>query len=181
VSPFCPSFLPQPRVYFRNHLLLPSFAARDARSPEPNPRPFKRLQPLCPLFPAAVLCFQWLAASFPKTPGWGYLCATSVRSAPLYPEPQRVRYRLPLLSRPFVFILLQTPSSTTPSVSHPCKTLGVSPTAVPSFQTSSSFARPSVSVYVLFIRGAIVSFGDAGPTYRTGLPPVAREGSHEVL
>src|SRR6266849_5292459 len=36
-------------------------------------------------------------------------------------------------------------------------------------------------VYVLFRLDAIVSFGDEEPTYRTRLPPVAREGSHEVL
>src|SRR6266478_4533498 len=39
-----------------------------------NPRPFNLLQPLCSLFAAPVLCFQQLAASFPKTPGVG-LCA----------------------------------------------------------------------------------------------------------
>ena len=37
----------------------------------PNPRPFNLLQPLASLFAAPVLCFQQLAASFAKTPGWG--------------------------------------------------------------------------------------------------------------
>jgi len=37
----------------------------------PNSRRFNRLQPLYALFPTPVLCFQQLAASFPKTPGWG--------------------------------------------------------------------------------------------------------------
>ncbi len=32
---------------------------------------FKRLQPLCPLSPTSILCFQQLRASFCKTPGWG--------------------------------------------------------------------------------------------------------------
>jgi hypothetical protein len=32
---------------------------------------FKRLQPLCPLSPTPILCFQQLRASFCKTPGWG--------------------------------------------------------------------------------------------------------------
>src|SRR5467141_983710 len=36
-----------------------------------NSRPFNLLQPLCSLFSTPVLCFQQLAASFPKTPGWG--------------------------------------------------------------------------------------------------------------
>src|SRR6266446_9845554 len=36
-----------------------------------NPRLFNRLQPLGSAFPTRVLCFQQLAASFPKTPGVG--------------------------------------------------------------------------------------------------------------
>src|SRR5258707_364142 len=36
-----------------------------------NPRPFNLLQPLASPFATPVLCFQQLAASFPKTPGWG--------------------------------------------------------------------------------------------------------------
>jgi hypothetical protein len=36
-----------------------------------NPRPFNLLQPLASPFATPVLCFQPLAASFPKTPGWG--------------------------------------------------------------------------------------------------------------
>jgi hypothetical protein len=31
------------------------------------------LPPLCRLLPAPVLCFQSLGASFPKTPGWGWV------------------------------------------------------------------------------------------------------------
>src|SRR5712692_7291079 len=45
--------------------LLPS------RRSSPKSRPLNLLQPLSPLFPAPVLCFQQLAASFPKTPGVG--------------------------------------------------------------------------------------------------------------
>src|SRR6202158_5373287 len=37
----------------------------------PNSRPVNLLQPLFPCSVAPVLCFQQLAASFPKTPGWG--------------------------------------------------------------------------------------------------------------
>jgi hypothetical protein len=37
----------------------------------PNSCLINRLEPLCFLFPTPVLCFQQLAASFPKTPGWG--------------------------------------------------------------------------------------------------------------
>ncbi len=36
-----------------------------------NPRLFNSLQPLYGLFPTPLLCFQQLAASFPKSPGWG--------------------------------------------------------------------------------------------------------------
>src|SRR5260370_16454294 len=43
------------------------------RHSTPNSRPFNRLQPLCSLLPAPVLCFQSFAASFPKTPGVGVL------------------------------------------------------------------------------------------------------------
>jgi len=42
-----------------------------SRHSTPNPRRFNHLQPLCPLFPTPILCFQQLAASFPKTPGVG--------------------------------------------------------------------------------------------------------------
>ena len=31
------------------------------------------LSSLCALFRTRLLCFQWFAASFRKTPGWGYL------------------------------------------------------------------------------------------------------------
>ena len=37
----------------------------------PKSRPFNLLQPLGSLFPTPALCFQQLAASFPKTPGVG--------------------------------------------------------------------------------------------------------------
>jgi len=37
----------------------------------PNSRPVNPLQPLCRYSVAPVLCFQQLAASFHKTPGWG--------------------------------------------------------------------------------------------------------------
>src|ERR1700687_514693 len=42
-----------------------------SRRSGPNSRPVNLLQPLSSLFAAAVLCFQQLAASFHKTPGWG--------------------------------------------------------------------------------------------------------------
>ena len=42
-----------------------------ARHSSPNPRPVNLLQPLLPYSAASALCFQQLAASFPKTPGWG--------------------------------------------------------------------------------------------------------------
>ena len=55
------------RVLSRKNLCCPS------RHSTPNSRPFNRLQPLCSLLPAPVLCFQSFAASFPKTPGVGVL------------------------------------------------------------------------------------------------------------
>jgi len=54
-------------VLSRKNLSYPS------RHSTPNSRPFNRLQPLCSLLPAPVLCFQSFAASFPKTPGVGVL------------------------------------------------------------------------------------------------------------
>src|SRR6266478_2566313 len=42
-------------------------------------------QPLCALFSSAALSFQSLAASFRKTPGWGYLRAASAPSTPARP------------------------------------------------------------------------------------------------
>src|ERR1700719_3052017 len=42
-----------------------------SRRPDPNSRPVNLLQPLVSLFPTPVLCFQQLAASFPKSPGVG--------------------------------------------------------------------------------------------------------------
>jgi hypothetical protein len=45
-----------------------SYRSRHSR---PNSRPVNLLQPLFPCSVAPVLCFQQLAASFPKIPGWG--------------------------------------------------------------------------------------------------------------
>src|SRR5216684_4956889 len=53
------------RVLSRRNLSYPS------RRSTPNYRPVNLLRPLHPLFATPVLCFQQLAASFPKTPGWG--------------------------------------------------------------------------------------------------------------
>ena len=52
-------------VLFRRNLSYPS------RRSSPKSRPFNLLQPLSSLFAAPLLCFQQLAASFPKTPGVG--------------------------------------------------------------------------------------------------------------
>src|SRR5712691_3366438 len=52
-------------VLSRRNLSYPS------RRSSPNSRPFNLLQPLSPLSAAPLLCFQQLAASFPKTPGVG--------------------------------------------------------------------------------------------------------------
>jgi hypothetical protein len=52
-------------VSSRRNLSYPS------RRSSPNPRPINRLQPLFPYSVAPVLCFQQLAASFPKSPGVG--------------------------------------------------------------------------------------------------------------
>src|SRR6266481_9344860 len=53
------------RVLSRTNLAYPSHHS------SPKSRPFNLLQPLASPFAAPVLCFQPLAASFPKTPGWG--------------------------------------------------------------------------------------------------------------
>jgi hypothetical protein len=53
-------------------VLYRTSTANASRHSSPNPRPFNSLQPLCPQFPTPVLCFQSLAASFPKIPGVGY-------------------------------------------------------------------------------------------------------------
>ena len=49
----------------RTNLAYPSHPS------SPKSRSFNRLQPLCFLSAAPVLCFQQLAASFRKAPGWG--------------------------------------------------------------------------------------------------------------
>src|SRR6266852_3031177 len=54
--------------------------ADSSRRSSLNSRPFNRLQPLCASFPTPVLCFQSLAASFPKTPGVGVPSRPSGRS-----------------------------------------------------------------------------------------------------
>ena len=52
--------------------MLPRRNLADASRPSTlNPRLFNRLQPLSLPFPTPILCFQQLAASFPKTPGVG--------------------------------------------------------------------------------------------------------------
>ena len=123
------------------------------RHSSPNSWPFNLLQPLCSLFAAPVLCFQQLAASFPKTPGVGGT-PTLPRRASLPPSyaPRgasipcgltRLRI-LPVTTEvypantlslssvppwqsiycPFVFILLQNPFPANPLFSHLCKTPG---------------------------------------------------------
>ncbi len=68
------------RVLSRRNLSYPS------RHSSFNPRPVNLLQPLCSLFTAPVLCFQQLAASFPKTPGVGVPlrggCRTEAQKCP---------------------------------------------------------------------------------------------------
>src|SRR5258708_15652530 len=93
VSPFRPSFPPQPSVFSRPPLVLqPNFCAPGASS-------FlsmicRLLGSLCSLFRARFLCFHQLAASFRKIPGGvGYLGETSPPSASR-------RYPLPLLLSP---------------------------------------------------------------------------------
>jgi len=53
-------------VLSRRNLAVPS------RRSSPNSCLINHLEPLCFLFPTPVLCFQQLAASFPKIPGVGY-------------------------------------------------------------------------------------------------------------
>src|SRR6266403_497473 len=53
------------RVLSRTNLAYPSHHS------SPKSRPFNLLQPLASPFATPVLCFQQLAASFRKAPGWG--------------------------------------------------------------------------------------------------------------
>src|SRR5229473_2906136 len=64
---------------------FPMLARRSPYSPRRKPFPCIRLEPLCALFSSAALSFQSLAASFPKTPGWGYLRAGCAPSTPARP------------------------------------------------------------------------------------------------
>jgi hypothetical protein len=114
VSPFGPSFSPQPRVYPRSSL-LPTSHLRLPTSPRTLfshtyelPLPTDRFAG--PLFScnyellfSQLLCFDnhlrcplvLRDRSSAKTPRVGDLCETSAVSATLYPEPRRVRYHLP--------------------------------------------------------------------------------------
>ena len=79
--------------------------AQDVPTPtSANSFVYRQLQPLCSLFPTPILYFQSLAASFPKTPGWGYLCDSSALSASR-------RYRLPSFSFLLCFHTLTNPFS----------------------------------------------------------------------
>jgi hypothetical protein len=60
---------------------------------------FRYSQPLCPLSPTPILCFQQLRASFCKTPGWGGGTATPpLRSS----FPRHMRHVAPLSPVPSV-------------------------------------------------------------------------------
>jgi hypothetical protein len=129
VSPFRPSFSPQPRVY-------PSASSRSVLEHLPSrtnlvgpcPTPTLTLGPsiacrllnsLASLFATPVLCFQQLAASLPKIPGGGVsLRDNSARSAAL-------GYHFRPICTPFVFRTLQIPFAPTRLFSHPYKTPGV--------------------------------------------------------
>ena len=73
------------------------------------------LQPLGSPFAISVVCFQQLAASFDKTPGWGGTYATCPQGF------DAAAYRF---SSTFVFTNLQTPFSATPLLAHLYKTPG---------------------------------------------------------
>jgi hypothetical protein len=72
--------------------------------------PFIRLQPLCALFVAPVLCFQQLAASFHKTPGVG----VSPQSSPLESATSSLFFRAQLQQ---AFSKVAFRSASVPSVS----------------------------------------------------------------
>ena len=59
------------RSVVRLRVLSRTNLAYRSRHSSPKSRPFNLLRPLPSLFVAPVLCFQQLAASFGKTPGWG--------------------------------------------------------------------------------------------------------------
>jgi len=60
-----------------------------SRRSGPNSRPVNLLQPLFPCSVAPVLCFQQLAASFPKSPGWGVPKHVSLPTHQLAPSSLR--------------------------------------------------------------------------------------------
>src|ERR1700730_3570099 len=141
VSPFPPSFPPQPRVYPRastcsalDHVLSPTNLigphpiAAVTLSPSISCR---LLKSLASLFAIPVLCFQQLAASFHKIPGVGVphsrlllLCESSVLQTLFY--------------LPFVFNNLTNPffrkSRVSTSIQNP---RGVTRPAFPSFRRSA--------------------------------------------
>jgi hypothetical protein len=87
------------------------------RSGPTNSRPVNLLQPLASLFPTPVLCFQQLAASFPKIPGVvGYpkrIYGTPGWGVPRFPfQPPTC----PLLTHP----LSSSSGQTLCFLSHPC-------------------------------------------------------------
>src|SRR5260370_41165604 len=74
------------RVSSRRNLSYPS------RRSSPNSCLINLLAPLYSLFPSPVLCFQRLAASFPKTPGGG----ACLQELPPSPEAQKCPSASPL-------------------------------------------------------------------------------------
>jgi hypothetical protein len=86
-----------------------------------NPLSFMRLQPLCFRFSTPLLCFQWFAASFSKTPG--VACTQQEPPSRISNLPARrprtvckpvTLASLGSICKPFPFILLRIAISTSP-------------------------------------------------------------------
>src|SRR5207302_1535214 len=65
---------------------------------------------LCTLFDARLVCFQYLADSFCKTPGGRVPLRHFPPSVPARSSGGPLRYHLPFFFRPFIFIHLPIPS-----------------------------------------------------------------------
>jgi hypothetical protein len=110
-----------------------NFASSSRRSVL-NPLSFMRLQPLCFRFSTPLLCFQWFAASFSKTPG--VACTQQEPPSRISNLPARrprtvckpvTLASLGSICKPFPFILLRIAISTSPLFSQSSTLPPVSP------------------------------------------------------
>jgi len=155
VSPFRPFFLPQPRVYLRNDLLLPSSAPRSANI-SPVLSSLRILPVVTGVYPSNVPDFQMFRPFDIQT----------LRQSQLSSFPAAHPRNRPV-----------TPFPATHTKSPSCKSF-----ACHTSEKEGGGARlrltsaGEVSVHLLFRLGAIASLGDEEPTYRTRMPSIAGGG-----